>query len=518
MPITAKALQEKREQRANQVEDAAANDRQYRQYLHNISIELNRMADRIESAPDYYAGYSQEDINGLRTCSAAFNDLMIIEVGDESEETLAQADEALTALEIFPALMSSRDSSGTRLFDHIGIPPYGIPADPNDRNSFLEAVPFVDLILELNMDPVIEGGVVHDIPVNRNPQPAGGIDAQNQIIGDQPGENEQIIQDLPADNQADADLQAALDLDRELNGGAAGNGMNDEELAMQLDAELNGGEAGNVMDDAALAMQLQQQEYQDNGGLINAGQNAPVMDQGQKEIAWENLLRDNMLSFDETTRGMLGNARMVDRDQKLSQMAYMFNTRTRRLYINSSEYNRAKNALDDYMQARTGLRSRLETLKNEYMLEANGILGQRRPTPEIMADVRRAYQEFQTKEAALRDAMKDYVSRKTKGENGEIGNKKVEDMKHGYGAARLVAAKDVLGFLDSQRGRPDLRRSGQEPVTETSFKYLFETKYELTNGRREKDRRKKSADYALDNVKYEAEHHQAPTIGPNQGR
>ena len=164
------------------------------------------------------------------------------------------------------------------------------------------------------------------------------------------------------------------------------------------------------------------------------------------------------------------------KEDGLEDLQRMFSTRTRRLYVNSPEYNRAKLALDRYVEARK-----------------NG---------NVPADT----------EKELRTAMNIYVDKVS-----NHGTKSIDQMSHGYGAARLAAGRGVLDFLDKEAniqkeeelvGIDDndnaREKANSEKVKELKYIELYNKQYGEIRTQEGQDRRKRAADHALEETRKEA--------------
>ena len=181
---------------------------------------------------------------------------------------------------------------------------------------------------------------------------------------------------------------------------------------------------------------------------------------------------------------------------KLQELTSMFSTRTSRLYINSSEYKQAKADLDRYLTARMVLEANYAEAVNiartgGSQLNMNRTM-QKRPGLE---------KEAADAEKALRQSMTKYVNKVSKN-----GTKTIDQMSHGYGAARLTAGNGVLEFLDkyglgsaaqpynTQKASP-VYKDNNEKIRETSFAKLYAE--QRTKNESGTDRKKKAADAAL---------------------
>ena len=172
----------------------------------------------------------------------------------------------------------------------------------------------------------------------------------------------------------------------------------------------------------------------------------------------------------------------TDGDQKLKEMKDMFDTEKGFWGgLNTSEYTRAKDLLDSYMEQR----DRLKSLEKKCLVNyRNGTL-----TEEMEIDLRSATSLLNHLEGKLHEAMTTYVSKKTKGENEMIGNKSIEDMKQGAGAARLAGGKAILEYIDKIQGKEPVldQRLQDEKVKETNFTRLYNQSKQAEPARNKRD-------------------------------
>ena len=138
-------------------------------------------------------------------------------------------------------------------------------------------------------------------------------------------------------------------------------------------------------------------------------------------------------------------------------------------------------------------------LKSGRQLDVNQVSSKR-------ADLEKKLREA---ENTLRTNMTTYVNKVSRN-----GTKSIEEMSHGYGAARLAGGNGVLGFLDKhgittavtrQSGiQRDSRvfKNDEAKVRETDYREMFMK--ERAKNEAGKDRRKKAADTSLNETKRKA--------------
>ena len=340
---------------------------------------------------------------------------------------------------------------------------------------------------------VVGGGNQHEFVVGGGNQQENVIDEGNQqgIIIDEgirPGIEigDGIQQQAGAGNNADADYLLALQLQQEENeinlaGGAIPDGI------------------GQVGQDIGNIIVQHEQNLQDEGVPAQQGRN--LQSEGERKRVLDELVPEQQYGnrMDAQTRRMVMNVWQETDDDELHALNDMFKTRTRRLYGNSSEYKRANRALDAYIEGRRVLRQELIAIQEQYNLPENANV--RDSNDRLRNRMLTALDSFRQLETELKNAMQHYVNKKTGGNEQEVGAKQVADMYHGYGAARLTAAKGLLDHLKSIRGQEIIRNDAERDLhsVETSFRKLFNDKYREI--RTETDRRKRSADHALEEIK-----------------
>ena len=101
--------------------------------------------------------------------------------------------------------------------------------------------------------------------------------------------------------------------------------------------------------------------------------------------------------------------------------------------------------------------------------------------------------------------MKTYAVRATGGRDGQLGDKKIEDMKQDTGAARLASAMNVYEAIAQARAKdgfqtePLSEARRQERVKETSFEEMYKEKFgDIQN---ESNRHRRAATYAQSEMK-----------------
>ncbi len=335
-----------------------------------------------------------------------------------------------------------------------------------------------------NQQGVVAGeGIQQNVGIDENIQQNAGIDGN---IQQNAGIDGNIQQNAGMENNADADYLLALQLQQEENeinlaGGAIPDGI------------------GQVGQNIGNIIVQHEQNLQDEGVPAQQGRN--LQSEGERKRVLDELVPEQQYGnrMDAQTRRMVMNVWQETDDDELHALNDMFKTRTRRLYGNSSEYKRANRALDAYIEGRRVLRQELIAIQDQYNLPENANV--RDSNDRLRNRMLTALDSFRQLETELKNAMQHYVDKKTGGNEQEVGAKQVADMYHGYGAARLTAAKGLLDHLKSIRGQEIIRNDAERDLhsVETSFRELFNEKYREI--RTETDRRKRSADHALEEIK-----------------
>ena len=184
-------------------------------------------------------------------------------------------------------------------------------------------------------------------------------------------------------------------------------------------------------------------------------------------------------------------------DAQLKDLQTMFSTRSGRLAVNSSEYRKAKADLDTYVKAREDLQ---KNYKNA--LEDTLYTNDKARLDNYKAERKVLEAKCAEAEKNLKTSMTAYVKHASKN-----GTKSIDQMSHGYGAARLASGNGVLEFLDrnnkaAQRSRQNAPQKRQaERAKEISYRDLYTQNRKANEAG--KDRRTKAANAALDNVKKE---------------
>ena len=182
---------------------------------------------------------------------------------------------------------------------------------------------------------------------------------------------------------------------------------------------------------------------------------------------------------------------------QLKDLQTMFSTRSGRLAVNSSEYRKAKADLDTYVKAREDLQ---KNYKNA--LEDTLYTNDKARLDNYKAERKVLEAKCAEAEKNLKTSMTAYVKHASKN-----GTKSIDQMSHGYGAARLASGNGVLEFLDrnnkaAQRSRQNAPQKRQaERAKEISYRDLYTQNRKANEAG--KDRRTKAANAALDNVKKE---------------
>ncbi len=157
--------------------------------------------------------------------------------------------------------------------------------------------------------------------------------------------------------------------------------------------------------------------------------------------------------------------------------------------FNTEEYERVREALDKYIQTRESLQNKTKDLvagKNieDYFNEKG--LG--------IAD----FMKISEKRKRLEKALTEYIVKKTKGSDNQIGDVKIED-KTGYGAARLSSAMLLLDIIREEKGGPmkTSDRRKEYTVSATDFKKLYDAEKKKKNA----GGRRKSSERAIEEYK-----------------
>lgn len=490
---------------------------QYYNDTQSLAKALNHYADYMANDPKY--GMDRERALELNECSFALMRLLTFSPGETNEEEIRQAKKDFEQLGKLGSLLMTECSNGFNAFMHIGR--LYNSDDPDDIGTVSKQMRKNVLGNLMNLEAYYGFGIDYPslCPVDDE------FDVDRDIEG-------------PRDVVYNEEYGTGIDYDiyiMEAGKAQYEAGVSPEYKKVNINFVDNNNifqnANNNVDQDYLMALQMQQEEYGDNANIGGADQiGVPAQQnhigvptqQNQEPVhqaahaaqglrpqgydAKESML-DRLLpnaqagnQMDAPTKRMVLNIWTNEEDNELNALKDMFKTRTRRLYINSSEYRRANRALDAYVRARSELRSVLVGLQAEYLQPENA--AGRMSNADIRDSLVDAVNRFRQSETELKNAMQNYVVKKTGDQPDEVGNKQIYDMRHGYGAARLAAAKGLLEHLNSLRGVAAKEKSMDEEYlhsAETSFRKLYNEKYGQI--RNESDRRKRSSNHALREVK-----------------
>ena len=255
-----------------------------------------------------------------------------------------------------------------------------------------------------------------------------------------------------------------------------------------------------------------QKQIQENGMNFSDPKSAKQMVDHVRRFTRENLTRTAMEKVEPSLFEMdrisnhlaehVANRAYTDAnpekdDAQLKDLQTMFSTRSGRLAVNSSEYRKAKADLDTYVKAREDLQ---KNYKNA--LEDTLYTNDKARLDNYKAERKALEAKCAEAEKNLKTSMTAYVKHASKN-----GTKSIDQMSHGYGAARLASGNGVLEFLDrnnkaAQRSRQNAPQKRQaERAKEISYRDLYTQNRKANEAG--KDRRTKAANAALDNVKKE---------------
>ena len=177
-------------------------------------------------------------------------------------------------------------------------------------------------------------------------------------------------------------------------------------------------------------------------------------------------------------------------DGEIERLAEMFGTGKGLLGgFNTKEYEEVRRTLNGYIEARKSLQEKVKGLKN------TGMVG---------TDFKNAglesgdFHAIQGERKSLEKALTEYIVKKTKGSDNQIGDVKIED-KTGYGAARLSSAMLLLDIIREEKGGPmkTSERRTEYTVSATDFKKL----YDAEKKKKDAGGRRKSSERAIEKYK-----------------
>ena len=482
---------------------------------------LSHYADYMGNDPAY--GLNEETAIELDICANAILRLQSFHPDETNPEEIRQAQEDLEQVGKLKDILKTECGNGYTVFQNIGriYPPgyedLGLVNKPM-RNMLLGALMEMedyygfgnDYTTLMPMDDFEQDRVELEIPdIVYNEETGGSLNFDDYIMKSGRAELVEEIPAFPQENQKNVgDLIFPVDGGIQQQAGMGNNADADYLLALQLQQEedeinLAGGAIpdgiGQVGQNNENIIVQHEQNLQDEGVPAQQGRN--LQSEGERKRVLDELVPEQQYGnrMDAQTRRMVMNVWQETDDDELHALNDMFKTRTRRLYGNSSEYKRANRAQDAYIKGRRVLRQELIALQEQYNLPENANV--RDSNDRLRNRMLTALDSFRQLETELKNAMQHYVDKKTGGNEQEVGAKQVADMYHGYGAARLTAAKGLLDHLKSIRGQEIIRNDAERDLhsVETSFRKLFNDKYREI--RTETDRRKRSADHALEEIK-----------------
>ncbi len=177
-------------------------------------------------------------------------------------------------------------------------------------------------------------------------------------------------------------------------------------------------------------------------------------------------------------------------DGEIERLAEMFGTGKGLLGgFNTKEYEEVRRTLNGYIEARKSLQEKVKGLKN------TGMVG---------TDFKNAglesgdFHAIQGERKSLEKALTEYIVKKTKGSDNQIGDVKIED-KTGYGAARLSSAMLLLDIIREEKGGPmkTSDRRKEYTVSAADFKKLYDEERKAKNA----GGRRKSSEKAIERYK-----------------